>query len=131
MSPGAIVRADGVFEAALGVVLVAGAAAGRLDGGDFPEPVGTTVIVVVGVALIVLGVVLSWLAGGDVPPQLLRNLALGNSVTAVAAIVWRLAAEGFSDAGSAIVLTTAGALLVLAALQVSAATLRAGRALRR
>jgi hypothetical protein len=131
MSPSAIVRADGVFEAALGIVLVAGAAAGRLDGGDFPAPVGTTVIVVVGVALIALGVVLWWLAGGDVPPQLLRNLALGNSVTALAAIVWRLLAEGFSDAGSAIVVATAGALLVLAALQFSAATPRAGRALRR
>jgi len=127
MSPSAIVRADGVFEAALGLVLVAGAAAGRLDGGDFPAPVGTTVIVVVGVALIAVGVVL-WLPGGAVPPQLLRNLAVGNSVTAVAAIVWRIAAEGFSHAGSAILLATAVALLALAAAQLS--SLRAGRALR-
>jgi hypothetical protein len=131
MSPSAIVRADGVFEAALGLLLVVGAATGRLDGGDFPAPVGTVVIVVVGVALIALGAVLWQLTGGAVPPQLLRNLAVGNSVTAVAAIVWRLAAEGFSDAGSAIVLATAGALLALAAVQFSAATPRAGRALRR
>ena len=131
MSPSAIVRADGVFEAVLGLVLVAGAAAGRLDGGDFPAPLGTTVIVVVGVVLIALGAVLWRLEGGSVPVQLLRNLAVGNSVTAVAAIVWRISAAGFSDAGSAIVLATAGVLVALAVVQFSAATAWAGRALRR
>ena len=130
MSPRAIVRADGVFELGLGLLLVAGAASGRLEGDDFPAPVGTTVIVVVGVALIALGAVLWRLAAGAVPPQLLRNLALGNSVTAVAAIVWRIAADGFSTAGSAILLATALGLLALAAVQLSA-TARAGRALRR
>jgi hypothetical protein len=89
------------------------------------------VIVVVGVALIALGAALWWLASGAVPPQLLRNLAICNSVTALAGIVWRLAAEGFSDAGSAIVLATAGALLALGAVQFSVVTPRAGRALRR
>jgi hypothetical protein len=131
MSPSAVVRTDGLFEIGLGLVLVAGAASGWLDGGDFPAPVGTTVIVVVGVALIALGAVLWQLAGGSVPPQLLRNLAIGNSVTALAATVWRLAAEGFSAAGSAIVLATAVGLLALAAAQYSLVTARAGRALRR
>ena len=130
MSPSAIVRADGLFEAALGLALVIGAATGWLDSGDFPPPVGMTVIVVVGVALIALGAALWRLASGAVPRQLLRNLAIGNSVTAAAAVVWRIAAEGFSDAGSAIVLATAGALLALAAVQLSAIP-RAGRALRR
>jgi hypothetical protein len=130
MSSSAIVRADGLFEIGLGLVLVAGAASGWLDGGDFPAPVGTTVIVVVGVALIALGAVLWRLAGDSVPPQLLRNLAIGNSVTALAAIVWRIAADGFSAAGSAIVLATALGLLVLAVVQLSAATARAERALR-
>jgi hypothetical protein len=127
MSPNAIVRADGVFEIGLGLVLVVGAAAGRLDGSDFPTPVGTTLIVLVGVALIAIGAVLVRLAAGAVPPHLLRHLAVGNSVTAAAAIVWCVAAEGFSSAGSAIVLATAGALFALAAAQLS--TLRAGRAL--
>jgi hypothetical protein len=131
MSPRAIVRADGVFEIGLGLVLVLGAASGWLGGGDFPAPVGTTVIVVVGVALIALGAMLWRLSGGSIPPQLLRNLGIGNSVTAVAAIVWGLAAEGFSAAGSAIVLATALGLLALAAVQFSLATPRAGRALRR
>jgi hypothetical protein len=131
MSPRAIVRADGVFEIGLGLVLVLGAASGWLGGGDFPAPVGTTVIVVVGVALIALGAVLWRLASGSIPPQLLRNLAIGNSVTALAAIVWRLAAEGFSAAGSAIVLATAVGLLALAGVQFAATTPRAGRALRR
>ena len=127
MSPNAIVRADGVFEIGLGGLLVVGAAGGWLDGGDFPTPVGKTVLVVVGVALIAVGSLLWRLAGGAVPIQLLRSLALGNTVTAAAAIVWRLAAEGFSDTGSAIVLVTAGALLALAAGQLSAIP-RAGRA---
>ena len=128
MSPNAIVRADGVFEIGLGLLLVIGAAAGSLDGGDFPTPVGPAVIVVVGAALVAIGAVLLRLAAGAVLPQLLRNLAIANSVTAGAAIVWCIAADGFSSAGSAIVLATAGALLALAAAQLS--SLRAGRTLR-
>jgi hypothetical protein len=128
MSPSAIVRADGGFELGLGFLLVVGAASGWLGGDDFPTPVETTAIVVVGVALVAIGAVLLRLARGAVPPELLRTLAIANSVTAVAAIVWSAAAEGFSSAGSAILLATAGALLALAAAQVS--SLRAGRALR-
>jgi hypothetical protein len=128
MSPNGIVRADGVFEIGLGLLLVVGAAAGWLDDSDFPTPVGTTLIVLVGVALIAIGALLVRLAGGAVPPQLLRNLAIGNSVTAAAAVVWCVAAEGFPNAGSAIVLATASALLALAAVQLS--SLKAGRALR-
>ena len=126
MSPNAIVRADGVFEIGLGLLFVVGAATGRLAADDFPTPVGTAVIVVVGLVLVAIGVVLLRLSRRAVPPELLRNLAIANSGTAVAAIVWRLAAEPFSGAGSAIVLATAGALLALAAVQLSA-TPRAGR----
>jgi hypothetical protein len=128
MSPNAIVRADAAFEIGLGVVLVVGAAAGWLDSSDFPTPVVTTVIVLVGLALVGIGAVLVWLARDAVPPELLRSLAIANSTTAVAAIVWCIAADGFSGAGAAIVLATAGALFALAAAQLS--TLRAGRALR-
>jgi hypothetical protein len=128
MSPNAIVRADGAFEIGLGVVLVVGAAAGWLDSSDFPTPVGTTVIALVGLALAAIGAVLVWLASDAVPPELLRSLAIANSATAVAAIVWCIAADGFSGAGAAIVLATAGALFALAGAQLS--TLRAGRALR-
>ena len=128
MSPNAIVRADGVFEIGLGLLLVIGAAAGSLGGGDFPTPVGPAAIVVVGVALVAIGAVLLRLAAGAVPPQLLRNLAIANSVTAGAAVFWCIAADGFSSVGSAIVLATAGALLALAAAQLS--SLRAGRTLR-
>jgi hypothetical protein len=128
MSPNAIVRTDGVFEIGLGFLLVVVAASGWLDNDDFPAPIGTTAIVVVGGALVAIGAVLLRLASGAVPQELLRNLAIANSVTAVAAIVWYAAAEGFSSAGSAIVLAAAGALLALAAAQLS--SLRAGRALR-
>ena len=37
MSPNAIVRADGVFEIGLGLLLVAGSALDWLDGDDFPD----------------------------------------------------------------------------------------------
>ena len=45
MTPGAIVRADAAFETALGLVLIVGAATGRLGPDDFHDPVGTPVIV--------------------------------------------------------------------------------------
>jgi uncharacterized membrane protein len=124
MSPNAIVRADGLFETTLGILLVVGAAAGWLNGDDFPAPVGTALIVVVGVALLAIGAGLWRLGNGDVPRQLLRTLAIANSVTAVAAIVWRVAADGFSSAGSAVLLLTAGALLALASLQAGTARRR-------
>ena len=119
MSPNGIVRADSLFETALGLLLVAGAAAGWLDGGDFPTPVGATVIVLAGVALVGVGAVLWRLATGAIPPQLLLNLAIANSLTAALAIVWRLAADGFSGAGSSLVLATVAALVALAAAQLA------------
>jgi hypothetical protein len=112
-----IVQADAVFETSLGIVLVAGAATGWLDSGDFPAPIGTPVIVAVGIPLVLVGIVLWRVA---VTPQLLRVLACANAATAAAALVWWLAASGFSTAGSAITLATAAALTLLAALQLLA-----------
>ena len=117
-----VVRADSLFETALGVLLAAGGASGWLDGGDFPTPVGSALVVVAGCALLAVGAVLWRLASGRVPDALLRNLAAANLATAALAIAWRLVADGFSAAGSALILATAGALIALAAAQLSAAS---------
>jgi hypothetical protein len=115
-----IVQADSVFEAALGLVLAGGAAASWLGAGDFPDPVGTPVIVAFGCALLVVGAVLWRLASNPIASGLLRALATANLATAAAAIVWRLVAEGFSRTGSALTLATAVALAGLAAAQLRA-----------
>lgn len=106
-------KIDAVVEAALGVTLLAGG----FGATDFPHPVGRVVAIVVGALLVLLGVLL-WRA-----PVGLRDLAVGNAITAVAAVVWLAAASGFSLAGSALVAAAGAALAVLAAVQV--ATLRA------
>jgi uncharacterized membrane protein len=116
-----IVLADGTFEGALGLVLVVGAAGGRLDSGDFPEPAGASLIAGVGCVLLALGAYLFLLQRRPVVAGLLRALAVCNIVTACAAVAWRLTASGFSTAGSALTLATASALAALAAAQLWAA----------
>jgi hypothetical protein len=111
------VRADGLFETALGLVLVAGGAAAWLGPSDFPGPVGRPVIVAFGVALLGVGIVL-WRLAETVD---LRTLAAANTVTAVAALVWCLVASGFSVAGVALTIATAAALALLAAVQLRVA----------
>jgi hypothetical protein len=113
MTPRVIVRADGLFEAALGLVLISG----WLGPDDFPGPVGKALIILVGIALIAVGAVL-WRLADTID---LRTLAFANLATAAAAIVWRVAANGFSDEGGAVVVATAAALIVLAAAELSAA----------
>jgi hypothetical protein len=107
-----MVRTDGAFETALGITLIV-----RFGAGDFPGPVGRPLVAAFGVALLVVGAVL-WRLAGTID---LRALAAANAVTAAAAIVWRVAAEGFSNAGSALTIATAAALALLAAAQLRAA----------
>jgi hypothetical protein len=112
-----LVRIDAVFEAALGIALLVSAATGALDGSDFPRPVGTVVLVIVGVALLLLAVLI-W--SGRVS---LRALVMCNAASALAGIVWLAAVSGFSTAGTIVVGVTVAGLAGLAAAQ--AATLRA------
>jgi hypothetical protein len=112
-----LVRADALFEGVLGVVLLLGAATGALDGGDFPAPVSTTLLLVAGWGLLTLcGLIWAGRIG-------MRALALGNGVTAVAGFLWLILAEGWSTAGAVLVAITVVGLAGLAAAQ--AATLRA------
>jgi hypothetical protein len=109
-----IVRLDALFEAALGLVLVAAAAAGGLDGGDFPHPVGTPIVVAAGSLLLVLAAVL-W--RGALSPAVLAG---ANLATAAAAVAWLLPASGFSSAGAWIVVVTVVALVALAVAELAA-----------
>jgi hypothetical protein len=112
-----LVRLDALFEGVLGIVLLLGAAAGVLDGSDFPHPVGTAVLLIAGLALLTLcGLIWSGRVG-------LRALAIGNAVSALAGLVWVLSADAWSTAGAVVVGVTVAVLAVLAAAQ--AATLRA------
>jgi len=101
----------------LGIILLSFAAAGTLDGSDFPWPVGTVLLVIASLALVALGGLI-W--SGRIG---LQTLALGNGVSAVAGFLWLLLAEGWSTAGAVLVAITVAGLAVLAAAQ--AATLRA------
>ncbi len=113
-----VVKLDGLFEAVLGLVLVAGAAGGGLGSADFPRPVGTPLIVGAGCALLLVGAVL-WRVRPT--PGLLRGLAAGNLATALAALVWLAVANGFSTRGAALMLVTIAALSGLAVAQLLAA----------
>ncbi|MGB2876201.1 MAG: hypothetical protein WBB76_12100 [Gaiellaceae bacterium] len=121
MTPPTIVRADAVFETALGVVLVVGTGASWLGPADFPAPVGTPLLIAFGGALLPVGGLLWQLASTPVSPALLRTLATANLATAAAALAWRIAASGFSTAGSTLTLSTTGVLAALAATQLRAA----------
>jgi hypothetical protein len=107
-----LAKVDAVFEGVLGVVLLLAAATGTLDSSDFPW-VGTAVLLVVGWLLLILcGLIWSGRVG-------LRALAIGNAVSAVAGLVWLLAADGWSTAGATVVAVTVSALVLLAAAQVA------------
>ena len=93
-----VIRVDAAVEIALGLVLLVGFGAS-----DFPRPVGRVVVLAVGAALVVFGVIL-WRAPVD-----LRTLAAGNLVTGAAAVVWLAAATHFSAAGAALVAAAAAA----------------------
>jgi len=110
-----LTRIDAAFEAALALVLLIGAATGALDAGDFPAPVGVAVIVVVGVVLAIAALAI-WPGRVALVP-----LAAGNAVTALAAVIWLVAADGFSTAGGRLVGVTAAALAALAAAQLASA----------
>jgi hypothetical protein len=93
MTPRRLLGADAIFEVALGLALIVGVASGGLGASDFPHPVGTVVVAVVG-ALLLGAALIIW---RGIP---LALLAAGNLATAAAAVVWLVVASGFSTAGS-------------------------------
>jgi hypothetical protein len=113
--PALIVKVDAVFEASLGIVLVVGGATGVLAAGDFPDPVGGSLVVAAGVVLLPLALVI-WRRPPT--PDTLRALALGNMVTALVGVVWLALASGFSAEGAAV---TGAAVAILACLGLAQA----------
>ena len=92
-----LVKVDALLEGVLGIALLVAAATGALDGSDFPHPVGTTVLLATGWALLTLcGLIWSGRVG-------VRALVLGNAVSALAGLVWLFAADGWSTAGAVVV----------------------------
>ena len=119
--PALLVKADAVFEAALGIVLVAGGATGALAAADFPHPVGRPLVVATGVVLLPLALVIWRLSPTR---ETLRALALGNMLTALLGAVWLALASGFSARGAAV---TGAAVAILAGLALA----QAGASIRR
>ena len=110
MSAKTLVRADAMFEAALGLTLLLGAATG---GVGFPHPVGRVVIGLAGALLLALAFVL-WRVRIALTP-----LAAGNLATAVAAVIWLATARGFPTAGAALLGAAVAGLVALAAAELA------------
>jgi hypothetical protein len=119
--PALIVKADAVFEAALGIVLIVGGATGALAAADFP-PVGRPLIIVTEVILLSLALVIWRLPP---TPETLGALALGNTVTALLGVAWLGLASGFSAQGAALTGAVVAVLVCLACAQTVATITRA------
>ena len=120
-----VLKADAVVEGVLAVLLVGGAAIGKLGAGDYPSPVDASVVAAMGIVLVPVAFVLWRLAGAQhIPPRWLRSIAIANAATALLATACLLLADGFSVGGAAIVVATVVALTCLAVAQLTAA--RAG-----
>src|ERR1041385_5727681 len=90
-----LVQVDAIFEGVLGIVVLLCVATAALDSADFPYPVGSVVLLLVGWALLMLcGLIWAGWIG-------LRELALGNAIAAVAGVVWLLGAGGWAAARGA------------------------------
>ena len=110
--------ADAGFESVLAVVLLLGVVFGTVDEHDYATPASDIVLVVFAFGLFGFAVFLGELVKREViSDTVLRALAVGNAGFAVLIAVWVLVADGFTDAGRAVVWVTVAALLMLAALQ--------------
>jgi FtsH-binding integral membrane protein len=114
-----VLLADSVFEGGLSLLVLVGVGAGWLSGADFAEPATTSVLVGVAVCLAALALILALLARRPPPGRgAVLALALVNDATACVALLWLLAATGFSAAGVALVIATVLGLFALSTLQL-------------
>jgi hypothetical protein len=113
----AALRADGAFEAVLGLVLVTGPATGLLDSLDLPAADG--LVVALGALLLPLAILLwVWAARPDPLEGPVWALAAVNAVTGIGLTAWILVRAGDTPAGGvALVLVVAAVLLGLALVQ--------------
>jgi hypothetical protein len=107
-------RADAVFEATLGAVLLAGALGDVLSNADVP--VGRAVIIAAGVSFL-LASASQLVYFINAPRRVLLELAVGNGAMAVAGLIWLGADHGFSAAGAALLSTAIAWKLAIGVLQ--------------
>jgi hypothetical protein len=116
-----LLRIDGVFEAVLGVFLIGSAVGGGWPALELPVPATRPVMVGVGLLLLPVLPVL-WLASRAPRPRMVRLLAAANGVGALLFGLWVVVWHGaFNPAGTALILSVAGILATLAALQARGA----------
>ena len=92
-------RADAMFEATLGALLLAGALGDVLTNADIP--VARAVIIAAGASLL-LASASQLIYFINAPRRVLRELAVGNSALAAAGLIWLGLDHGFSTAGAAL-----------------------------
>lgn len=115
-----LLKLDAAFEAVLALALLVAGAAGWLTAADLPSPVGRGAVIAAGAALALLAVALIALARTGAGRRTLGALAAVNEVTALVALLWLLAAHGFSAGAAALVAITIAGLMALSTLQLRA-----------
>lgn len=119
MNARTVLLVDAAFEGGLSLLLLIGVGAGWLSGADFAGPATSGVLVGVAVCLAAFALILALLARRPGPSRgIVLALALANDATACLALVWLLAATGFSAAGIALVAATVLGLFALSMLQL-------------
>jgi hypothetical protein len=95
-------RIDAAFEASLGLLLAIGGGLGWLTRSDFPVSRGVLIAAGVAFLLASVSVVLYFVRA---PRRVLLELAVGNAGMALAGLVWLIADQRFSSAGTSILIT--------------------------
>jgi hypothetical protein len=108
-------KADAVFEATLGVLLVVGGGSSWLTRGDLPVSRG--LLIAAGAGFLVASVTML-LYVARAPRRVLLELAVGNAAMAFAGVVWLIAAHGFSATGGAILAVAITWKFVISGLQL-------------
>lgn len=107
-------RADAIFEASLGALLLAGALADVLTNADIQ--VGRAVIIAAGASFL-LASASQLIYFINAPRRVLLELAVGNCAMAAAGLIWLGLDHGFSAAGAAIVSVAVAWKLAIGLLQ--------------
>jgi hypothetical protein len=109
-------RLDAAFEVTLGLLLIVGGGLSWLTGSDFP--VSVSLLIAAGAAFL-LGGASTLLYFVRAPRRVLFELAVGNGAMASAGLVWLLADNGFSVAGTSVLAVAVAWKFAISALQLS------------
>jgi hypothetical protein len=109
-----LLRADAMFEAALGALLVGGALNDVLTSADIP--VGRAVIIAAGASFL-LASASQFIYFINAPRRVQLELAIGNSAMAAAGLIWLGIDRGFSAGGAALLCAAVAWKLAIGLLQ--------------